>query len=117
MTTGSTQKKRIPKESSWFKGIRIVAFFAKLFGGLILLGGIAGFVATFIRTAPEIFANLQYLHQRSALFLLTLIATYLGVFAGLGCAGLITIGLGFLLDFISSKPNEQNPIDKPSPLA
>ncbi len=87
-------------------GIRIVAFFAKLFGGLTLLGGAAGFVTTFIKTAPDIFTTLQYLHQRFGLFFLTIIATYLGIFMGLGCAGLITIGLGFLLDSISSRPTE-----------
>lgn len=117
MNTGSTQKKRIPKNGCWFTGIRVAAFFAKLFGGLTLIGGLWGFVATFIKTAPEISSALGHLDQKFALFALTLLATYFGVFAGLGCAGLIAIGVGSLLDFISSKPNEQNSIDKPSPLA
>lgn len=111
------QKKRIPKEGCWFTGIRVAAFFAKLVGGLTLIGGLWGFGATFIKTAPDISTALQHLDQKLTLFVLTLFATYLGVFAGLGCTGLIIIGLGFLLDSISSKPNEQNPIDKPSPLA
>jgi len=106
--------KRIPKEGCWFTGIRVVAFFAKLFGGLTLIGGLWGFVSMFIKAAPGISSALQYLDQRFALVVLTLIATYLGVFAGLGYVGIISIGLGFLLDFISSKPNEQPPIDKPS---
>jgi hypothetical protein len=118
MSTGSVQKKkRIPKEGCWFTGLRVVAFFAKLFGGLTFLGGLLGFVITFIKSAPGISSAMQNLDQKFALFVLTLLATYFGVFAGLGCAGLITIGLGFLLDFISSKPNEENLIDKPSPLA
>jgi hypothetical protein len=117
MNAGSIQKKRIPKEGCWFMGIRVAAFFAKLFGGLTLIGGLVGFVATFIKSAPGISSALQHLDQKFALFVITLFATYFGVFAGLGCMGLITIGLGFLLDFISSKPNEQNPIDKPSLLA
>lgn len=117
MSTSSTQRKRIPKEGCWFTGIRVVAFFAKLFGGLTLIGGLWGFGVTFIKTAPDVFSILQHLDQKFALFVLTLIATYFGVFTGLGCLGLITVGLGFLLDFAASKPNEQNPIDKPSPLA
>jgi hypothetical protein len=117
MSTGSIQKKRIPKEGCWFMGIRIVAFCAKLFGGLTLIGGLWGFIATFIKVAPGISSALQHLDQKFALFVLTLFATYFGVFAGLGCAGLITVGLGFLLDFISSKPNEENPIDKAIPSA
>jgi hypothetical protein len=118
MSTGSIQKKkRIPKEGCWFTGIRVVAFLAKLLGGLTLLGGVVGFISTFIKTVPGIFSALQNLDQGFALFVLTLIATYFGVFAGLGCVGIITIGLGFLMDFISSKPNEENFIDKPSPLA
>ena len=98
-------------------GLRVIAFFAILFGGLTLLGGLLGFVTTFIKSAPEISSALQNLDQKFALFVLTLFATYFGVFAGLGCMGVITIGLGFLMNFISSKPNEENLIDKPSPLA
>ena len=118
MSTGSIQKKkRIPKEGCWFTGLRVGAFFVKLFGGLTLLGGLLGFVTTFIKSAPEIPSALQHLDQKFTLFVLTLFATYFGVFAGLGCVGVVTIGLGFLLDFISSKPSEENLIDKPSPLA
>jgi hypothetical protein len=118
MSTGSLQKKkRIPKEGCWFTGLRVVAFFGKLFGGLTLLGGLLGLVTTFIKSAPEISSALQHLDQKFALFVLTLLMIYFGVFAGLGCVGFITIGLGFLMDFISSKPNEENLIDKPSPLA
>jgi len=118
MSTGSIQKKkRIPKEGCWFTGLRVGAFFAKLFGGLTLLGGIIGFISTFIKSAPEISSALQHLDQQFALFVLTLIATYFGVFVGLGCVGLIILSMGFLLDFISSKLNEENFIDKPSPLA
>ena len=110
-------KKRIPKEGCWYTGIRVIAFLAKCIGGLTALGGIISSISLFIKSAGDIFSALQYLDQGFALFALTIIATYIGAMAGLGCVGIITIGLGFLLDLVSSKPNEQSPIDKPLPLA
>lgn len=110
-------KKRIPKEGCWFTGIRVLALLAKVIGGLTALGGITSSIFLFIKAAPDIFSGLQNLNHAFALFGLTVIATYIAIPAGLGCAGIISIGLGFLLDYISTKPNEQDPIDKPSPLA
>jgi hypothetical protein len=110
-------KKRIPKEGCWFTGIRVTALFAKVFGGLVALGGFVSSISIFIKAIPDISSAFQNLDQGFALFVLTIIAAYIGVPAGLGCAGIISIGLGFLLDIVSSKPNEQSPIDKPSPLA
>jgi hypothetical protein len=105
-------KKRIQKEGCWFAGIRVTAFLAKSAGAMIAVGGIAGSISLFIKSIPDMISALQNLDQGFALFGLTIIATYIGVPAGLGCAGMISIGLGFLLDLISSKPNEQAPIDK-----
>jgi hypothetical protein len=105
-------KKRIPKEGCWFAGIRLTAFLAKSVGAVIAIGGIASSISLFIKSIPDIISALQNLDQGFALFGLTIIATYIGVPAGLGCAGIISIGLGFLFDFISTKPNEQAPIDK-----
>lgn len=110
-------KKRIPKEGFWFTGIRVLALLAKVIGGLTALGGIASSITLFIKAAADISSGLQSLNHAFALFGLTVIATYIAIPAGLGCVGIISIGLGFLLDFISSKPNVQDPIDKPSPLA
>ena len=110
-------KKRIPKEGCWFTGIRVLAFFAIFIGGLTALGGITSSMTLFIKAAADISSGLQSLNHAFALFGLPVIATYIAIPAGLGCAGIISVGLGFLLDFISSKPNEQSPIDKPSPLA
>jgi len=106
--------KRIPKEGCWFTGIRIAAFLAKGIGGLIALGGIASSISLFIKAIPDISAGLQNLDQGFSLFGLTIIATYIGIPAGLGCLGIVGIGLGFLMDFVSTGPNKQNPIDKAS---
>lgn len=111
------RRKRIPKEGCWFTGIRVAGLFAKVIGGLTVLGGITSSVSLFIKSIPDISSALQNLDQEFALFGLTIIATYIGIPAGLGCAGMISVGLGFILDFVSSKPDEQHPIDKPLPLA
>lgn len=97
------------------RGLLILGYLSIISGGLITLGGIVGFVSTFIKSASDISAGLQNLDQGFALFGLTLIATYLGVFTALGCIGLIGIGLGFLFIFLSTSPAE-NPIDKPMSL-
>ncbi len=114
MPISSAKTKRVPKEGCFFTGLRILAVLAKILGGLMLIGGMVGTIITLIKSAPDIISGVQYLDQGLALFVLTLIATYFGVFAGLGCLGLIVIGFGFLLDFLSSEPGREQPIDKPS---
>lgn len=84
-------------------------------GGLITLGSMAGSISMFIKSASDISSALQNLDQGFALFGLTVIATYFGAIAALGCVGLIMIGLGFLFMFLSTSPAE-HPIDKPMPL-
>jgi hypothetical protein len=105
--------RRVPKPGCFFHGLHILGYILLGLGGLTTLGGFVGFVSIFIKTAPGISSALQYLDQKFALFVLTLIATYFGVFAGLGCVGLIVIGLGALFIFISTEPIEKVSIDKP----
>jgi hypothetical protein len=113
-----TRPKRVKREGCFFTGLRLVGGIAKILGGIILFGGMVGFVFILIKTAPDIMTSLQYLEeQRSAGFLLLLIITNLGFFAGMSCTGLVGIGLGFLLDLVSSESATENPIDKPSPSA
>ncbi len=112
----SQAKRRIPKEGCLFSGLRLAGLLSKILGGLTLLGGILGFVIAFVRSAPGLVDALQHFDQQMAKFVFTLIMVYLGVFAGLGCVGLIILGLGFLLDYISTKPNNVA-IDKPLPAA
>ena len=109
-------RKRTPKPGCFYRGLLILGYLSVATGGLITLGGLAGFISTFIKSASDISSALQNLDQGFALFGLTLIATYLGAFAALGCVGLIGIGLGFLFMFLSTAPAEQHPIDKPMPL-
>jgi hypothetical protein len=114
----STRKiKRIPKPGCFFRGLLILGYLFVGFGGLTILGGLAGFIATLIKTIPDIIEALNYLDQGFTLFVLTIFATYFGVFAGLGCVGIIIVGMGILLIFKSTAPMEQPPIDKPLPLA
>jgi hypothetical protein len=103
--------RRIPKEGCFFTGLRLAGLLSKIIGGLTILGGLIGF----IKVAPGLIDTLRYLDQQFAQFVFILMTTYLGIFVGLGCAGLILVGLGFLFDFIATQPNEaiQNPIDKP----
>lgn len=109
-------RKRSPKPGCFYRGLLILGYLSIAVGGLITLGGMAGFISSFIKSASDILLGLQYLDQGFALFVLTLIATYLGIFAALGCVGLIIIGLGFLFIFLSTSPAEP-PIDKPLPLS
>lgn len=118
MSTASLAKsRRIPREGCFFAGLRILAVLAKILGALTLIGGIIGTVSTFFKSASDIFSALQYLDQGFAWFVLTLIGTYFGVFGGLSCLGLLVISLGFVLDFVSTKPGGDAPIDKPPPTA
>ena len=109
-------RKRTPKPGCFYRGLLILGYLSVAAGGLVTLGGMAGFISTFIKSASDISSALQNLDQGFALFGLTLIATYLGAFTALGCVGLIGIGLGFLFMFLSTAPAEQHPIDKPMPL-
>lgn len=118
MSTASPAKpRRIPREGCVFAGLRILAILAKILGGLILLGGIVGTISTLVKSASDSVSALQYLDQGFAWFVLTLIGAYFGVFGGLSCLGLLVIGLGFVLDFVATKPGKDAPIDKPSPTA
>ncbi len=112
-----TKIRRVPKQGCFFTGLRILAVLAKILGALTLLGGIFGTISTLVKSASDIVSTVRYLDQGFAWFVLTLIAVYFGVFAGLSCLGLIGIGLGFLLDFFSSESGEDMPIDKPVPTA
>ena len=108
-------RKRTPKPGCFYRGLLIFGYLSIAAGGLITLGSTVGFISAFIKSASDISSALQNLDQGFALFGLTLIATYLGVFTALGCVGLIGIGLGFLFMFLSTSPAE-HPIDKPMPL-
>ena len=117
-TKPSTHKiKGIPKPGCFFRGLLILGYLFAGFGGLTTLGGLTGFIATLIKTFPNLIETLNHLEQEFALFALTIFATYFGIFAGLGCVGIIILGLGILFIFKSTMPVEQPPIDKPSPLA
>lgn len=109
----NASRKRVLKPGCFSRGLHILGYFSIFSGGLSALGGMAGFVMTFIRSASDIASAFQYLDQGFALLMLTLIATYFGVFAALGCAGVIGIGLGFLFLRLSTSPAPQAPIDKP----
>ncbi len=114
----STHKiKRIPKPGCFFHGLSILGHLFVGLGGLSILGGLTGFIATLIKTTPDIFEALNHLDQGFTLFVLTIFATYFGIFTGLGCAGIIIVGTGILFIFKSTTPMEQPPIDKPLPLA
>lgn len=109
--------KRIPKPGCFFRGLLILGYLFVGLGSLATLGGLTGFIAILIKTTPDIIEALNYLDQGFTLFMLTIFASYFGIFAGLGCAGIIILGLGSLLIFKSTTPMEQPPIDKPLPLA
>ncbi|MEW6405899.1 MAG: hypothetical protein AB1649_29255, partial [Chloroflexota bacterium] len=113
-----TQKRtrRITREGCFFVGLRISGWLLIVFGGLILLGGIFGGISTLFNGGSDLVSSLQYWEQPTAKFVFSLILTWLGVFAAIGCTGLIMIGVGFGLNFAATVPVaslQEQPIDKP----
>src|SRR5512146_947296 len=102
-------KRRVVREGCFFRGLNLLGYPILGLGGLIAIGGLVGFVSIFVKSASDIFSALQNLDQRFTLFVLTLITTYLGAFAGLGCMGLMLIGIGALFIFISTESMENEP--------
>jgi len=110
------RQKRVPKAGCFFKGVRITGLLFKIAGALMLLGGLLGFILTFIKSAPDLLEGFRYIDQQFAQLVITLIFTYLGVFIVLGCTGLLSFGLGFLLDRVATdRPDSipQTSIDNP----
>ncbi len=109
----SNKIRRVTKPGCWFAGLREMAYLSIVVGGLAALGGLIGVVAVTIRTAPQIVSLFQHLDDKFGLFVLTLFATYFGVFGSLTCTGLLGVGLGFLLNLASTEPESGISIDKP----
>jgi hypothetical protein len=114
------KKKRVPKEGCFFSGLKITGLISKILGSLISLGGLIIQIYFSIKAAPDLIDILLNFDKNSQFggFLLTLIIVNLGFLSSITCTGLVILGMGFLFDFLSTKPIENtDAIDKPHSIA
>jgi hypothetical protein len=101
-----TRQKRVPREGCFFTGLRAAAWLLLPLGSLTLLGTLAGFILTLVRIAPELASAWNHLEQKFAGFVLIILFSYLGIFAILGLAGLVLLGLGVVCWFSGTRMAE-----------
>jgi hypothetical protein len=90
-----SRKPRRPKPGTGFLLVRLIGWFLKFFGGLLIVSALAGSIVTLVRVSSTLIGALRFPEQKMAGFIVLMILGYLLVFLLLGLVGVIVTGIGF----------------------
>jgi hypothetical protein len=98
--------RRLPKKGCTFTIARVAGIVFKIAGGLLLVIGVIGFFIMLVRTGPTLVGSIPYLDQQMAGFIFLISLASVLVFPTVGIVGAVIVGIGFLLGFVGTEPEE-----------
>src|SRR5512138_1296602 len=111
---------RRPRLGTGFLLVRLAGWFLKIVGGLLIVSTFISFIVMLIKVAPTLIEALQFPDQSMAGLIVLIIGGGLLLFVLLGLAGVVSLGIGFVLDYwgtelarTSSVPSSTAPTSTP----